>query len=43
VSGIFHYYSAILGIVFIVTVLWAPHGIVGLFKQWRSRTHGGRA
>ena len=30
VSGFFHYYTAVLGIVFIVTVLWAPQGIMGL-------------
>jgi branched-chain amino acid transport system permease protein len=30
VSGYFHYYTAVLGIVFIVTVLWAPQGIMGL-------------
>ena len=29
VSGYFHYYTAVLGIVFIVTVLWAPQGIMG--------------
>ena len=30
VSGFFHYYTAVLGVVFIVTVLWAPQGIMGL-------------
>jgi branched-chain amino acid transport system permease protein len=40
VSGYFHYYTAILGIVFIVTVLWAPQGIMGLIKRWRSGDRG---
>ena len=37
VSGFFHYYTAVLGIVFIVTVLWAPQGIMGLVARWRAR------
>jgi branched-chain amino acid transport system permease protein len=40
VSGYFHYYTAILGMVFIVTVLWAPQGIMGLIKRWRSGDRG---
>lgn len=40
VSGYFHYYTAVLGIVFIVTVLWAPHGIMGLIARWRSGQRG---
>ena len=40
VSGYFHYYTAILGVVFIVTVLWAPQGIMGLIKRWRSGDRG---
>ena len=40
VSGYFHYYTAILGVVFIVTVLWAPQGIMGLVKRWRSGDRG---
>src|SRR5262245_53155687 len=36
VSGFFHYYTAVLGIVFIVTVLWAPQGIMGLVARWRA-------
>jgi branched-chain amino acid transport system permease protein len=40
VSGYFHYYTAILGIVFIVTVLWAPQGIMGLLRRWRSGDRG---
>ena len=40
VSGFFHYYNAVLGIVFIVTVLWAPLGIMGLIARWRKRGRG---
>ena len=40
VSGFFHYYTAVLGIVFIVTVLWAPQGIMGLVSRWRERDRG---
>jgi branched-chain amino acid transport system permease protein len=40
VSGYFHYYTAVLGIVFIVTVLWAPQGIMGLVARWRSGNRG---
>ena len=40
VSGFFHYYTAVLGIVFIVTVLFAPQGIMGLIARWRSGNRG---
>ena len=40
VSGFFHYYTAMLGIVFIVTVLWAPQGIMGLVARWRAGNRG---
>jgi branched-chain amino acid transport system permease protein len=40
VSGFFHYYTAILGLVFIVVVLWAPEGIMGLMERWRSAKKG---
>jgi len=40
VSGFFHYYTAVLGIVFIVTVLWAPQGIMGLVARWRAGNRG---
>jgi branched-chain amino acid transport system permease protein len=40
VSGYFHYYTAILGFVFIITVLWAPQGIMGLIRRWRSGDRG---
>ena len=33
VSGFFHYYTAVLGLVFIGTVLWAPHGIMGMHDR----------
>lgn len=37
VSSFFPYYMTIMGVVFIVTVLFAPNGIVGLFNSWRAR------
>jgi branched-chain amino acid transport system permease protein len=40
VSGYFHHYTGILGIVFIITVLWAPKGIMGLVARWRSGDRG---
>ena len=40
VSGFIHYYTAMLGIVFIVTVLWAPQGIMGLVARWRAGDRG---
>ena len=40
VSGFFHYYTAVLGVVFIVTVLWAPQGLMGLLNRWRSGNRG---
>ena len=43
VSGFFHYYTAVLGVVFIVTVLWAPQGIMGLLKRWRRLAIAERA
>ena len=42
VSSFFAHYNTVLGIVFIATVLWAPHGIVGLaqrllgLRSWRT-------
>jgi branched-chain amino acid transport system permease protein len=42
VSGFFHYYTAVLGVVFIVTVLWAPQGIMGLLAR-RATDRGGSA
>lgn len=44
VGGFLQYYHALLGIVFIVTILWAPGGIMGLIRQWRgARVDGDRS
>jgi branched-chain amino acid transport system permease protein len=40
VSGFFHYYTAVLGVVFVVTVLWAPQGIMGLLARRRTVERG---
>jgi branched-chain amino acid transport system permease protein len=40
VSGYFHFYTGLLGIVFIATVLWAPKGLMGLIARWRSGDRG---
>lgn len=37
VSAYVGWWSAVLGLVFIVTVLWAPHGIVGLARRLGER------
>ena len=37
VSGFFELYATLIGIVFIVTVLWAPQGILGLFNHSQIR------
>ena len=37
VSSFFELYAAVLGIVFIATVLWAPAGIMGIAGQLRAR------
>ena len=37
VSSFFEFHTAVMGVVFIATVLWAPAGIVGLIGRWRSR------
>jgi branched-chain amino acid transport system permease protein len=36
VSSFFELHTAIMGVVFIVTVLWAPHGIMGLVARLRQ-------
>ena len=36
VSGFLHYYTALMGVVFIATVLWAPNGLMGLFGRRRK-------
>ena len=38
VSSFFELYTAVLGIVFIATVLWAPDGIMGLARRLRGGT-----
>jgi ABC-type branched-subunit amino acid transport system permease subunit len=35
VSSFFEFHAAVMGLVFIATILWAPHGIVGLFNRLR--------
>ncbi|WP_366556490.1 branched-chain amino acid ABC transporter permease [Aquibaculum sediminis] len=42
ISGFIPYYMTIMGLVFIVTVLFAPNGIVGLFNRWRKRSEDAR-
>ena len=37
VSSFFEVYATVMGIVFIVTVLWAPEGLVGLAARLRRR------
>ena len=36
VSSFFELHAAVMGIVFIATVLWAPHGIVGFVNRLRA-------
>jgi branched-chain amino acid transport system permease protein len=37
VSSFFELHAAIMGIVFIATILWAPDGIVGIAERLRMR------
>jgi branched-chain amino acid transport system permease protein len=37
VSSFFEFHAAVMGIVFIATILWAPDGIVGFFSRLRAR------
>jgi ABC-type branched-subunit amino acid transport system permease subunit len=37
VSSFFELYAAVLGLVFIATVLWAPEGIMGIVARLRAR------
>jgi branched-chain amino acid transport system permease protein len=37
VSGFVPWWTALMGLVFIATVLWAPHGLLGLGRQLRAR------
>lgn len=41
VGGFFQYYHAVLGLVFIITILWAPGGIMGLVRKLRASVSGG--
>jgi branched-chain amino acid transport system permease protein len=38
VSSFFELHTAVMGAVFIATVLWAPSGVVGLVERWRTAT-----
>ena len=40
VSSFFELYAAVMGVVFIVAVLWAPAGVVGLAARVRARRAG---
>jgi len=37
VSSFFEFHAAVMGIVFIATILWAPDGIVGFLSRLRAR------
>jgi branched-chain amino acid transport system permease protein len=37
-SGYIHMHTALTGVVFIATVLWAPHGVMGFVNAWRERS-----
>jgi len=41
VSGYVTWWPAVLGLVFVATVLWAPHGIIGLLRAVAARRSGG--
>ena len=44
VSSFFELHTAVMGVAFIATVLWAPSGIVGLIGRWRAgRCAAGKA
>ena len=36
-----YYYMLIFGIVMVISVLYLPNGLAGLFQKWRSRAAGG--
>jgi len=43
VSSFFALHAAVMGAVFILTILFAPHGVVGLFNRWvGARENDGR-
>jgi branched-chain amino acid transport system permease protein len=37
VSNYVELHMAVIGVVFIATILWAPQGVMGLVKRWRER------
>jgi branched-chain amino acid transport system permease protein len=37
VSSFFEMHAAVMGAVFIVTILWAPHGLMGLVSRIRRK------
>ena len=43
VSSFFEFHTAVMGIVFIATILWAPEGIVGLVGRLYARGAKARA
>jgi branched-chain amino acid transport system permease protein len=38
VSGYVGWWTAVMGLVFIATVLWAPHGLLGLVREMGGRS-----
>jgi len=38
VSGYVVWWTSVMGLVFIATVLWAPHGLLGLVRELRGRS-----
>jgi branched-chain amino acid transport system permease protein len=43
VSGYVGWWTSVMGLVFIATVLWAPHGLLGLVREMRGRSAARRA
>jgi branched-chain amino acid transport system permease protein len=43
VSSFFEMHTAVIGVVFIATVLWAPSGIVGFVERFRTSGGKGKA
>ena len=43
VSGYVGWWTAVMGLVFIATVLWAPHGLLGLAREMSGRAAARRA
>src|SRR4030095_6581448 len=43
VSGYVVWWTSLMGLVFIATVLWAPHGLLGLVREMRGRSAVRRA